>query len=93
LLNIYQIKLDISPEKGWSNEDMFVPPGYHLNAEIDSEGEKAETNEQGGPVYAYPAGIGTTMMNGCWGTGYKPGDPCYQSLEVLTACQVCLLFF
>ena len=71
---------------------MFVPAGYHLNAEIENEGEKAESQEQNEPVYTYPAGIGTMMMNGCWGTGYKPGDPCYQSLEVLTACQVRLLF-
>ncbi|CAB4025046.1 Hypothetical predicted protein [Paramuricea clavata] len=66
---------------------MFVPPGYHLNAEIDNEDTKAENHEHGGPVYTYPAGIGTTIMNGCWGTGYKPGDPCYKSLGVSTACQ------
>jgi hypothetical protein len=67
---------------------MFVPPGYHMSAQIENEGGKANTKEQSEPVYSYPAGIGTTVMNGCWGTGYKPGDPCYRSLEVLTACQV-----
>ncbi len=71
---------------------MFVPPGYHLNAEIENESGKTETKEQSEPVYAYPAGIGSTIMNGCWGTGYQPGDPCYQSLKVSTACHVCLLF-
>ncbi|XP_028402023.1 uncharacterized protein LOC114524965 [Dendronephthya gigantea] len=82
-----RIKLNIFPEKGWKNEDMFAPPGYHMDAEIESDSSPASSEEVGDPVYTYPAGIGTMMMNGCWGTGYQPGDPCYQSLEVLTACQ------
>ena len=68
---------------------MFVPPGYHINAAVENEGSSHKSQEQGESVYTYPAGIGSVMMNGCWGTGYKPGDPCYQSLGVLTACQVC----
>ncbi|XP_028399954.1 uncharacterized protein LOC114523277 [Dendronephthya gigantea] len=82
-----RIKLNVFPEKGWRNEDMFLPPGYHMDAEIESDSSPASSKEVGDPVYTYPAGIGTMIMNGCWGTGYQPGDPCYQSLEVLTACQ------
>ena len=67
---------------------MFVPPGYHMSAEVENGGVKAESKEQVQPVYTYPAGIGSAIMNGCWGTGYKPGDPCYQSLAVSTACKV-----
>jgi hypothetical protein len=66
---------------------MFVPPGYHIQAEVEAE---APPSTPGDPIqpYTYPAGIGSVMMNGCWGTGYKEGDPCFNALEVTTQCRV-----
>ncbi|XP_068740594.1 uncharacterized protein [Montipora capricornis] len=79
-----KIKLDILPEKGWESEDMFVPPGYHLDTEISDEGGSPKEAEP--PAYNYPAGLGNVLMNGCYGTGYKPGDPCYVAKWTLDAC-------
>ena len=85
-----QIRLNVSPEKGWHNEDMFLPPGYHINAEIKNEGS-SDKSVDGQNVYTYPAGIGSVIMNGCWGTGYQNGDPCHKSLTSRTACKVSLI--
>ena len=81
-----QIKLDIVPDKGWQSEDMFVPPGYHLDSTI-TEGESSPKEAEMTP-YAYPAGLGTVLMNGCYGTGYQEGDPCYVATWTLDACLV-----
>lgn len=82
-----QIKLDIVPEKGWQSEDMFVPPGYHLDSTISDDGGSPKEAEP--TAYTYPAGLGNVLMNGCYGTGYKEGDPCYVAKWTLDACLVC----
>ncbi|KAJ7376792.1 hypothetical protein OS493_032526 [Desmophyllum pertusum] len=81
-----EIKLDITPDKGWESEDMFLPPGYHIDASI-SGGEKSPT-EVGVVPYVFPAGIGAAMMNGCWGTDYKETDPCYSAKFTSKVCKV-----
>merc|ERR1711890_96733 len=42
--------------------------------------------KSGGQAFTYPAGIGPMLMNGCFGTGYKRGDPCFQVKQVTTLC-------
>eukprot|EP00058_Branchiostoma_floridae_P014109 XP_002599597.1 hypothetical protein BRAFLDRAFT_77695 [Branchiostoma floridae] len=37
-------------------------------------------------AYTYPAGLGPVLMNGCFGTGYKNGDPCFQAKIPRTGC-------
>ena len=81
-----QIKLDITPEKGWQSEDMFVPPGYHMDSTITDDGGSPKEAEP--TAYTYPAGLGNVLMNGCYGTGYKEGDPCYVAKWTLDACLV-----
>ncbi|KAL9984080.1 hypothetical protein ACROYT_G006336 [Oculina patagonica] len=78
-------KLDILPDKGWENEDMFVPPGYHIDASIG--GEEESPKEVGEVPYVFPAGLGTALMNGCWGTGYKETDPCYSAKWKSNVCE------
>ncbi|XP_077985124.1 uncharacterized protein LOC144439764 [Glandiceps talaboti] len=68
--------VDIQPQNGFVSEDMFAAPAWHIETGINSEDKGAESN---GIAYTYPMGIGPMMMNGCWGTGYQPGDACYQS--------------
>lgn len=66
---------------------MFIPPGYHINAEIEGQ-EKPDESINDPQPYAYPAGLGSMIMNGCWGTGYKKGDPCFNALEASDQCRV-----
>ena len=74
------------PDKGWENEDMFLPPGYHIDAAVS--GEEKSPKEVGQTPYTFPMGIGGVMMNGCWGTGYKANDPCYNAKTTSTICLV-----
>ncbi|KAL9961904.1 hypothetical protein ACROYT_G030940 [Oculina patagonica] len=79
-----EIKLNIVPDKGWKSDDMFVPPGYHLDSTISEEESSPKEAEM--TPYAYPAGLGSVLMNGCYGTGYQEGDPCYVAKWKLDAC-------
>ena len=69
---------------------MFVPPGYHLDTTISDEGGSPKETEPA--AFNYPAGLGNVLMNGCYGTGYKPGDPCYVAKWTLDACLVGLFW-
>ncbi len=85
-MSVLQIKLDIVPDKGWQSEDMFVPPGYHMDSTITDDAGSPKEAEQA--AYTYPAGLGNVLMNGCYGTGYKEGDRCYVAKWTLDACLV-----
>ena len=65
---------------------MFVPPGYHIDASVTGGGESPK--EVGEIPYLFPAGLGTALMNGCWGTDYKATDPCYSAKWKSNVCQV-----
>ena len=75
------------PDKGWKTDDLFVPSGLHIDAEVTGEDEqpKGETGEQ---PFAYPMGVGGLIMNGCFDKNYQPGDPCYQAKGKTTICMV-----
>ena len=83
----FQLEVNIEPDKGWQTEGLFVPPGFHIDAEVTGEDEKPK-GEKGEQPFAYPMGIGGVMMNGCYGTNYKPGDPCYVAKDTTTLCLV-----
>ena len=61
-----------------------------MNAEIENDGASSSKDGQTANAFTYPAGVGNVIMNGCWGTGYKRGDPCFNSLASATACSVSL---
>ncbi|CAH1247892.1 Hypp8049 [Branchiostoma lanceolatum] len=85
-----EIKADVDfiAEKGMVEDDMFAPPGMHMK--VDIEEDPKEDNEDDdmseAAAYSYPLGMGTALMNGCFGTGYVPGDPCYDDKSELPAC-------
>ena len=66
---------------------MFVPPGFHVDAEVTGEDEKPE-GEAGDQPFLYPMGVGGMLMNSCVGTNYQPGDPCYEAYWETTICAV-----
>lgn len=90
LFSIFKLDINIEPEKGWKTEDMFVPAGFHIDAEMTGEDEEPE-GEPGEQPYVYPMGVGGVLMNGCYGTNYKPGDPCYDAYGTTTICAVSLI--
>jgi len=86
-----QIKLDITGDKGWQTDDMFIPPGYHMDAKVVPESKPAPAI-QGQQPFTFPFGAGGMIMNGCFGSGYQPGDRCYDATWATTKCLVSLRF-
>ena len=81
------MEIDIEPNKGWQTEDMFLPPGFRIGAEITAKGKKPK-GQKGEQAFTYPMGIGGMIMNGCYGKNYQLGDPCYQAKDTTTLCLV-----
>ena len=65
---------------------MFVPSGYHVNMAVTEDEEPAA--QEGEEPYGFPAGIGEALINGCWGTGYKINDPCFNAKTTEIKCDV-----
>ncbi len=84
----FQLDINIVPDKGWQTEDLFVPSGFHIDAEITGEDAKQE-GEKGEQPFSYPMGVGGMIMNGCYDKNYQPGDPCFQAKGKTTICLVC----
>ena len=47
---------------------------------------------QGQQPFTFPFGAGGLIMNGCFGSGYQPGDRCYDATWATTKCLVSLRF-
>ena len=86
-MSIFKLEINVQPEKGWKTEDLFVPAGFHIDAEMTGEDEEPEGTPGEQPV-AYPMGVGGVLMNGCFGTNYQAGDPCYEAEWKTTICAV-----
>ncbi|XP_078665847.1 uncharacterized protein LOC144908185 [Branchiostoma floridae x Branchiostoma belcheri] len=81
-------EVDFVADKGMVEDDMFAPPGMHMKVDVEEDpGKDSEPDQSSQPMaYGYPMGIGSALMNGCFGTGYVPGDPCYNVRDVIPAC-------
>ncbi|XP_077985473.1 uncharacterized protein LOC144440089 [Glandiceps talaboti] len=69
--------IDVQPQNGFQSDGSYAPPAWHIDVEVKEEHGKEESSSQ--PVFGYPMGIGPMMFNGCYGSGYLPGDPCYEN--------------
>ena len=87
MLSFLQLELNIEPSKGWETEDIRVPSGLHIDAEYTDEDEEPESHT-GEQPFVYPMGVGGMLMNGCYGTNYQEGDPCYDFKRMSPVCYV-----
>ena len=67
-----------------------MPPGYHIQSSI-SDNEPSPIGEAPDVPFVYPAGIGSVMMNGCYGRNYSSTDPCFNSRAKSTICWVSVI--
>ncbi|XP_035685646.1 uncharacterized protein LOC118422234 [Branchiostoma floridae] len=69
-------------------DDMFAPPGMEMKIDVEEDpGTDSEPDQSSQPMaFSYPMGMGDALMNGCFGTGYKEGDPCWNKKDVIPAC-------
>ncbi|XP_078589031.1 uncharacterized protein LOC144869531 isoform X2 [Branchiostoma floridae x Branchiostoma japonicum] len=81
-------EVDFVPDKGMVEDDMFAPPGMHMKVDVEEDpGKDSEPDGSSQPMaFSYPVGMGSALMNGCFGTGYGPGDPCYDLKVAEPAC-------
>eukprot|EP00058_Branchiostoma_floridae_P026062 XP_002611552.1 hypothetical protein BRAFLDRAFT_63809 [Branchiostoma floridae] len=86
----HEVKADIEfdPEKGMVASNMFAPPGMHMKLDVQEDPKKqTEPDQSSQPMsFSYPMGMGPALVNGCFGTGYKAGDPCFNKKDLIPAC-------
>ena len=76
--------LYVEPEPGFNRGGTYKSASYKITEKAEAapgpETKPAETKPPSGAqapqAYNYPDGVGNMMMNGCYGSGYKPTDPC-----------------
>ncbi|CAH1233427.1 Hypp738 [Branchiostoma lanceolatum] len=81
-------EIDFVPEKGMVQDDMFAPPGMEMKIDVEKDpGKDSEPDQSSQPMaFSYPMGMGSALMNGCFGTGYVAGDPCYNMKDAIPNC-------
>ncbi|XP_019620680.1 PREDICTED: uncharacterized protein LOC109467177 [Branchiostoma belcheri] len=79
---VEEADIQLVPRPGATMGNMYAPPGWEIRHKYKyKEDRDEETVSSGGQAsaYTYPAGLGPVLMNGCFGTGYKNGDPCWEA--------------
>ncbi|XP_078616398.1 uncharacterized protein LOC144884799 [Branchiostoma floridae x Branchiostoma japonicum] len=86
---VEEADIQLVPKAGGTMGNLFAPPGWEVRHKYKY---KDDSNENKGistgqvAAYTYPNGLGPVLMNGCFGTGYKNGDPCYKAKIPRTGC-------
>ncbi|CAH1802425.1 unnamed protein product, partial [Owenia fusiformis] len=69
-------QINIIPGKGYMDDSGYAPPGVKITTNFDDdESESRGEDSNPGNAYMYPHGVGPALVNGCFLTNYKPGDP------------------
>lgn len=61
-----------------------------MDAKVIPESKPAPA-VSGQQPFTFPFGAGGLIMNGCFGSGYQPGDRCYDATWATTKCLVSLI--
>ena len=77
-------KISFQRLQGFDGVDEFEPSGW----QIEVQGDKGDPEPEGEKEQAtmWPMGVGMAMMNGCYGSGYQAGDPCYDMARTKKIC-------
>ncbi|XP_078696167.1 uncharacterized protein LOC144924633 isoform X2 [Branchiostoma floridae x Branchiostoma belcheri] len=79
---VEEADIQLVPRPGATMGNMYAPPGWEIRHKYKYKEDRDEERVSSGgqaSAYTYPAGLGPVLMNGCFGTGYKNGDPCYKA--------------
>ncbi|CAH1268597.1 Hypp3919 [Branchiostoma lanceolatum] len=89
ITNRYEARVQLIHGRGSNTGDTFSPAGYELRLDFEKEDDGDDGNDDssdGMSPAAFPSGVGPMLMNGCFGTNYQVGDPCYDAFVPLEAC-------
>ncbi|KAI8516901.1 hypothetical protein Bbelb_054820 [Branchiostoma belcheri] len=84
---VEEADIQLLPRAGATMGNMYAPPGWEIRHKYKykEDSDKSSPAGQAAP-FTYPVGLGPVLMNGCFGTGYKNGDPCYKAKIPLPSC-------
>ncbi|XP_078695713.1 uncharacterized protein LOC144924459 [Branchiostoma floridae x Branchiostoma belcheri] len=86
---VEEADIQLVPRPGATMGNMYAPPGWEIRHKYKykDDGDEDNVSSTGeATAYTYPAGLGPVLMNGCFGTGYKNGDPCWEAKIPRTGC-------
>ncbi|XP_078616738.1 uncharacterized protein LOC144885015 isoform X1 [Branchiostoma floridae x Branchiostoma japonicum] len=86
--HVEEADIQLVPKPGATMGNMYAPPGWEIRHKYKYKDDSEDRGSSIGQTaaYTYPAGLGPVLMNGCFGTGYKNGDPCFQAKIPRTGC-------
>ena len=79
------VEITMKNEKGYMDLGGEFQQGG-VDVKIQDIKDKPTEKNSGGDSFTYPAGIGPLLMNGCFGSNYTKGDPCYANKRASTKC-------
>eukprot|EP00058_Branchiostoma_floridae_P003059 XP_002588547.1 hypothetical protein BRAFLDRAFT_122359 [Branchiostoma floridae] len=86
---VEEADIQLLPKAGATMGNMYAPPGWEIRHKYkykdDRDEDKGSFSGQTA-AFTYPVGLGPVLMNGCFGTGYKNGDPCWKAKIPRTGC-------
>ena len=83
-------KMRIESQLGFNPAGNYRPASFRITEKEEAPPtavKAGETKPANPPGFAYPAGMGNVMMNGCFGTGYQPTDPCSRARIPKATCR------
>ncbi|XP_066287457.1 uncharacterized protein [Branchiostoma lanceolatum] len=85
---VEEADIQLVPRPGATMGNMYAPPGWEIRHKYKykDDRDKDKSSSGGKKAYTYPNGLGPVLMNGCFGTGYKNGDPCWEAKIPLEGC-------
>ncbi|XP_078588379.1 uncharacterized protein LOC144869188 [Branchiostoma floridae x Branchiostoma japonicum] len=75
--------------RGTNTGDTFAPASQEMSLSfkhVEDEDDEQDSSELGLAPVGYPGGLGPVMMNGCFGSNYQEGDPCYEAFVPIQNC-------
>ncbi|CAH1277377.1 Hypp9588 [Branchiostoma lanceolatum] len=79
---VEEADIQLIPRPGATMGNMYAPPGWEIRHKYKYKDDRDENRDSSGGqavAYTYPNGLGPVLMNGCFGTGYVNGDPCFKA--------------
>ena len=84
-LSLESTEVKIKPGNGYMDPGgEFKIGDVALNIKELQDGRKRD--EKSNYAVENPSGIAQMLMNGCFGTDYKKGDPCYGAKKITSKC-------
>ncbi|XP_035682767.1 uncharacterized protein LOC118420163 [Branchiostoma floridae] len=86
--DVEEARVQLIHGRGTNTGDTFSPAGYELRLRFDREedGDGEDDSSDGMSPALFPSGAGPLLMNGCFGSNYAEGDPCYEAFVSIEAC-------